>query len=190
MCPPLVQQRRPADANRLARRLGGVPSWSIRLLLTTVPPHPESVMCDATARAELLLPMQRTSPALAREFARRSGCADHALEVLDDALLLISELVTNSVLHGGPPIVLAIDCDGTGLHVRVRDGAAQAPVARSAGSDAENGRGMSLVELLSDTWGVQPVADDHGVGKEVWFELRPGRDEPSAPQAGPEPTPR
>ena len=71
-------------------------------------------MCEATARAEVLLPMQRTAPGLAREFARRSGCTDHALDVLDDALLLISELVTNSVLHGGPPIVLAIDCDGGG----------------------------------------------------------------------------
>ena len=129
-------------------------------------------MCEATARAEVLLPMQRTAPAQAREFARRSGCTDHALEVLDDALLLISELVTNSVLHGGPPIVLAIDCDGGGLHVRVRDGAPAAPVPRVAGADAENGRGMSLVELISDTWGVAPVADQHGLGKEVWFELR------------------
>ena len=34
------------------------------------------------------------------------------------------------------------------------------------------GRGLSLVRLISDTWGVHPVADDHGAGKEVWFELR------------------
>ena len=129
-------------------------------------------MCQATARAEVLLPMHASAPARAREFARRSGCPDHALEVLDDALLLISELVTNSVLHGGPPIVLAIDCDGEGLHVRVRDGAPAVPVPRDAGNDAENGRGMSLVDLMSDTWGVAPVADEHGVGKEVWFELR------------------
>ena len=132
-------------------------------------------MCKATARAELLLPMQRTSPAMARDFARRSGCTSHALEVLDDALLLISELVTNSVLHGGPPIVLAIDCDGSGLHVRVRDGATQPPVGRGAGADAESGRGMSLVDLISDTWGVEPVADEHGIGKEVWFELAADR---------------
>ena len=53
-------------------------------------------------------------PAAARRFAERSGCREHGLEMLDDALLLISELVTNSVLHGGPPIVLAVDCDGDG----------------------------------------------------------------------------
>jgi anti-sigma regulatory factor (Ser/Thr protein kinase) len=79
-------------------------------------------VCQATARAELLLPVDSTSPSVARRFLQRSGCRAHGLEMLDDALLLISELVTNSVLHGGPPIVLAVDCDGDGLHVRVRDG--------------------------------------------------------------------
>ncbi|HVM26626.1 MAG TPA: ATP-binding protein [Mycobacteriales bacterium] len=129
-------------------------------------------MCDATARAEQLLPMELTAAAAARRFAQQSGCTAHALELLDDALLLISELVTNSVRHGGPPIVLAIECDGEGLHVRVRDGAPNPPVPRTSGPDAEGGRGLTLVELLSDTWGVEPVADEHGPGKEVWFELR------------------
>ena len=130
-------------------------------------------MCEATARAELLLPMESTSPAAARRFATRSGCREHGLEMLDDALLLISELVTNSVLHGGPPIVLAVDCDGEALHVRVRDGSTRLPAPRAADGAAESGRGMSLVDLLSSTWGVAPVADAHGEGKEVWFELRP-----------------
>ena len=129
-------------------------------------------MCDTTVRAELLLPMESTSPAAARAFAKRSGCTAHALDLLDDALLLISELVTNSVLHGGPPIVLAIDCDGQGLHVRVRDGSTAIPAAVSRGAYAENGRGLTLVQLLSDTWGVEPVGDAYGPGKEVWFELR------------------
>ena len=129
-------------------------------------------MCEATARAELLLPMQSTSAAAARDFARRSGCTDHALDLLDDALLLISELVTNSILHGGPPIVLAIVCDGDGLHVRVRDGSRAEPVLADRGDHAESGRGITLVDLLSSTWGVEPVEDDYGTGKETWFELR------------------
>jgi anti-sigma regulatory factor (Ser/Thr protein kinase) len=129
-------------------------------------------MCSVTARAELVLPMSSESPAAARAFARRSGCPAHALEVLEDALLLISELVTNSVLHGGPPIVLAIECDGEALNVRVRDGAADLPVPRVAGADDESGRGLTLVELLTDTWGVEPVSDEHGAGKQVWFQLR------------------
>ena len=129
-------------------------------------------MCEATARAELLLPTESTSPAVARRFAQQSGCQEHGTDLLDDALLLISELVTNSVLHGGPPIVLAVDCDGSGLHVRVRDGGPTMPQPRAADGGAESGRGMTLVELLSSTWGVDPVADAHGPGKEVWFELR------------------
>src|SRR3954447_549368 len=129
-------------------------------------------MCPITARAELVLPMSAESPAAARAFARRSGCSAHAVEVLDDALLLISELVTNSVLHGGPPIVLAIECDGDGLQVRVRDGSPALPVPPAPRDDDESGRGLSLVELLTDTWGIEPVTDEHGPGKQVWFELR------------------
>lgn len=129
-------------------------------------------MCAVTDRAEIVLPLSHAAPGRARAFARRSGCPEHAAGLLDDALLLISELVTNSVLHGGPPIVLAIDCDGEGLRVRVRDGSADLPVPRAARQVDENGRGLSLVELLTDTWGVEPVSDEHGPGKEVWFELR------------------
>ena len=137
-------------------------------------------MCEATERAELLLPMESLSPQLARDFARRSGCTDHALDLLDDALLLISELVTNSILHGGPPILLAIECDGEGLHVRVRDGSTEPPVVAHRGEQAESGRGITLVDLLSDTWGVEPVEDEYGAGKETWFELR----RPSTSSAG------
>lgn len=134
-------------------------------------------MCQSTARAEVLLPMDSTSPAMARRFAKSAGCTEHALELLDDALLLISELVTNSILHGGPPIVLAIECEEEGLHVRVRDGSPVAPVQRTATEDDESGRGISLVQLISDTWGVEPVADRLGSGKEIWFELRTKRSE-------------
>lgn len=130
-------------------------------------------MCEVTARAELLLPVSRQAPAMAREFARRSGCMEHAATLVEDALLLISELVTNAVLHGGIPIVLGIECDGSALHVRVRDGSPTRPVPRVAGADAESGRGLSLVDLLTTTWGVRPVQDSFGLGKEVWFELGP-----------------
>lgn len=129
-------------------------------------------MCDATPAAELLLPVESISATAAREWARLTGCQEHALALLDDALLLISELVTNAVLHGGPPIVLAIECDGGVLRVRVRDGSSAVPLPREAGPDAEGGRGMSLVDLMTNTWGVLPVADEHGIGKQVWFELR------------------
>jgi len=104
---------------------------------------------------------------------RASGCPEHELEVLDDALLLITELVTNSLNHGGGPILLAIECDEHTVNVRVRDGSTDLPEPRIAREQDESGRGLTLVELLSDAWGVEPVEDDHGVGKAVWFRLRP-----------------
>jgi anti-sigma regulatory factor (Ser/Thr protein kinase) len=129
-------------------------------------------VCTSTPSAQLLLPRDSTSPSVAREFARSSGCQVHGSDSLDDALLLISELVTNSVRYGGPPIVLALDCDGEGTHVRVRDGDPTLPEPVDVDGSAESGRGMTLVQLLSTTWGAHPVVDDHGSGKEVWFELR------------------
>ena len=83
-------------------------------------------------------------------------------------MLLVSELVTNSVLHGGPPVVVAVDCDGEALQVRVRDGSPTLPEPRDAGQDAEGGRGLELVANLSAAWGVDP---EDG-GKHVWFVLQ------------------
>jgi anti-sigma regulatory factor (Ser/Thr protein kinase) len=99
---------------------------------------------------------------------RHAGCTEHAGHVLEDAVLLVSELVTNSVRYGGPPIVVAVDCDETALQVRVRDGSKDLPEMRSAQPTAERGRGLTLLDIVSDDWGVAP-ADD---GKQVWFVLR------------------
>ena len=125
-------------------------------------------MCQATARAERELPISSDAPRLARQFLRTASCSHHHRAVLDDAVLLVSELVTNSVQHGGPPVVLAVDCDGEGLQVRVRDGSRNLPLPRDARAGAETGRGLALVDTVSDKWGVDPVPE----GKHVWFVIR------------------
>lgn len=125
-------------------------------------------MCLTTPRAERDLPVSPEAPALARRFLRTSTCAEHHSAVLDDAVLLVSELVTNSVLHGGPPLVVAVDCDGETLQVRVRDGSTTMPSSRLAGFGDENGRGLALVAAMSEEWGVDPAPD----GKHVWFVIR------------------
>ena len=125
-------------------------------------------MCQTTPRAVLELPVTREAPAGAREFLRSSTCAEHHREVLDDAVLMVSELVTNSVLHGGPPVVVAVDCNVTELQVRVRDGSSSMPSPRAAQESDEGGRGLALVAEMSADWGVDPVPD----GKHVWFVLR------------------
>ena len=124
-------------------------------------------MCQSTPRAELELPVAREAPALAREFLRGSTCAEHHSAVVHDAVLLVSELVTNSVLHGGPPVVVAVDCDEATLQVRVRDGSPSLPARRDAASGDENGRGLALVAEMSADWGVDPAED----GKHVWFVI-------------------
>ena len=124
-------------------------------------------MCQTTPRAEVELPVSREAPALAREFLRGSTCAEHHSEVVDDAVLLVSELVTNSVLHGGPPVVVAVDCDEATLQVRVRDGNRTLPAPRDAETGDENGRGLALVAEMSADWGVDTEED----GKHVWFVI-------------------
>jgi len=125
-------------------------------------------MCQVTPHAHCELPVSLDAPRMARSFLREVTCTDHSSHVLDDAVLLVSELVTNSVKHGGPPVVVAVECDSEALRVRVRDGSPVGPTPRSADCDAETGRGLALVDTLSSAWGVDPDGD----GKYVWFTIR------------------
>lgn len=94
-------------------------------------------------------------------------------------ILLISELVTNAVVHTGCPAVLrmllpgspadAADAgDGAGtVRVEVVDRSARPPAQRHAHGDDTNGRGLELVDGLADRWGWRP----EGTGKSIWCEV-------------------
>ena len=127
-------------------------------------------MCEFTAPARLTVAPRPESVAAARGFLRERFCAEHDARVVDVAVLLVSELVTNTVRHGAPPVDLEIACDAThALQVRVSDAAPALPAPGHATPDDEDGRGLAIVELLSDAWGVEP----HEHGKTVWFRLAP-----------------
>jgi len=84
------------------------------------------------------------------------------------AILLVSELVTNAVLHGISPFELRAQQSRAGLRVEVRDNnAAAAPILRLGDGMAESGRGLQLVDTLADRWGWS----EDGVSKVVWFEI-------------------
>jgi anti-sigma regulatory factor (Ser/Thr protein kinase) len=117
----------------------------------------------------VVLPADNTAPRAAREFLALACCGRHESQVVEEAQLLVSELVTNAVRYGAPPIELQVRCAGDDrLQVRVRDSEPAVPKARAADADAESGRGLMLVDLVSDAWGHEDDSD----GKAIWFTLR------------------
>lgn len=91
------------------------------------------------------------------------GHADAA----DAATLLVSEVVTNAILHAGSEIELRLTTAPHHLRVEVRDTSMLVPALRRYQADAVTGRGLELVETVAAAWGVIPEPD----GKVVWFEL-------------------
>jgi anti-sigma regulatory factor (Ser/Thr protein kinase) len=124
-------------------------------------------VCDSAPYATIELPSDTHAPRLARRFLVQSLCMTHNQDALDDAVTLTSELVTNALLHGYPPIKVAVDCDGDSVHVQVHDAGPTLPVPRQPADDETGGRGLLLVGHLADAWGVESTAD----GKGVWFSL-------------------
>ena len=87
----------------------------------------------------------------------------------DTVALLVSEVVTNALVHGTGQVRVRVLPLGRGVRIEVHDGSAQPPALRRASPDDEGGRGIALVERLADRWGSEPLAE----GKTVWFELSP-----------------
>jgi anti-sigma regulatory factor (Ser/Thr protein kinase) len=118
---------------------------------TTLPPHP-------------------TSPAAGRRFvADVLWQRGFATAVIDDAVLLTSEAVTNAVVHAGTPIDVVVTVDAAMARIEVHDGQPDLPVARDPAPDDASGRGLRVIEALAEAWGVQHSVD----GTCLWFELRP-----------------
>lgn len=84
------------------------------------------------------------------------------------AELLLSELVTNALVHTDEGAVVAVSVAPQRLRVEVRDFVPGMPVSHVPNADdGTHGRGLILVESLADAWGISPKA----LGKVVWFEL-------------------
>jgi hypothetical protein len=86
---------------------------------------------------------------------------------VDAALLAVSELVTNAVLHARSGPVVTVRLENGRLRVEVKDESAVTPSRKRYGPEAGTGRGLMLVESVAAAWG----CDTAPGGKSVWFEL-------------------
>lgn len=113
-----------------------------------------------------------TSARAARCFVAETLADWGVAGIVETAELLVSELVTNVLLHAHTAVELVASLTEGAVRIEVRDTSRVLPTTGSHHQESQTGRGLELVELLADSWGVD-VRDGHrGIeGKGVWFEL-------------------
>jgi PAS domain S-box-containing protein len=116
----------------------------------------------------LTLPPAPDSARAARRFVGDVLHAARADAFVDTATLLASELVTNGIVHAHTDLQVVVEATVTWVRVEVVDGNSRLPARREYDENASTGRGLEMVELLADDFGVEPV---DGGGKRVWFRL-------------------
>ncbi len=120
-----------------------------------LPPSPRSVGVARWLISEWCAP-----------WVKSSQVSEDTVEAL---LLLSSEVVTNAVVHGSGMVRVALSRRGDSLRLEVSDEGGGMPLIGAQREDAESGRGMAMVEMLSQRWGTE--LDEGPLGKKVWFEL-------------------
>ncbi|MEV7521130.1 SpoIIE family protein phosphatase [Streptomyces sp. NPDC091371] len=115
-----------------------------------------------------LEPGDTEAPAMARHLIRAAAAAWGAWDRADEIELAADELMTNALVHtdGGGHVSMRLTADGR-IRIEVEDFSSALPRRREAGDWAVSGRGLMLVDRLSDQWGVEP----RGGGKCVWCEF-------------------
>lgn len=140
----------------------------LRHAAVTPPAH----FFDPSGPAEWSFPADPGCVRTARAVVRETLCVWHLDPVSDLAVLLVSELVTNSLRYASGPVGLRLrhvggpDAGG-GVRVEVSDTLPVPPRVRTAAPDEEGGRGLQLVASVALRWGTRCG----GMGKTVWFEL-------------------
>ncbi|MFF7330392.1 SpoIIE family protein phosphatase [Streptomyces sp. NPDC090306] len=126
-------------------------------------------------------PLRRTMLTIAQDEPERISVGRHQLtellhdwssaDQLDSAVLLLSEVLTNVLVHTDSDALLVAEVIGEPgerrVRVEVTDAGDDLPHKRRPGELASSGRGLVLIELLAHDWGVNP----RGKGKSIWFEL-------------------
>lgn len=119
-----------------------------------------------TRLAEVAVEASVEAPGAARAAVRRA-VGDRLGPTGDVVVLLVSELVTNAVLHALSAATVRLDLGPAVVRVEVQDGESRQPGVVDARATAESGRGLQMVQQLADRYGWTRLRR----GKLVWFEL-------------------
>ncbi|MFE5855373.1 ATP-binding protein [Streptomyces sp. NPDC056500] len=143
---------------------------------STVLRSPSDRLSSGSRRLRLAVPNTRTAARAARHWLAAVLRGSPHPQLGDDAMLCLSELVTNAHRHTSTPTIrvqalIAVEF----VVVRVRDNHPEplppAPEAGCPGGEGECGRGLALVEACADAWGVTFFGGARPRGKSVWFKL-------------------
>lgn len=119
-------------------------------------------------QGEMVLGAELSAPAAARAVIREALiAADVEPVTVDDAVLLTSEIVANAVEHARTDICLQFRI-AEDIRISVSDSSTRELVMRPQGPMTDRGRGLLLVDVIADSWGVEPTSG----GKTVFFRLR------------------
>ncbi|MEV0274917.1 SpoIIE family protein phosphatase [Streptomyces sp. NPDC050610] len=172
---PLVDRREDDIAVLLLCREGG--SCGVGSYGQTPAPVRRTVLTVAQAEPERIAAARQQLRDLMHDWADE--------DQVDSAVLMVSEMVTNVLVHTDGDALLVAEITGEHarrrIHVEVADASDDMPHLRQPGEMASSGRGLVLMELLAETWGVDP----RGEGKSIWFELYEGSSAPAAPSVEP-----
>jgi anti-sigma regulatory factor (Ser/Thr protein kinase) len=111
-------------------------------------------------------PPERASARRARHFVA-SLFDDMDAPCAQDTVLLVSELVTNTVTHAGTPVTVDVQVRPDRVRVEVADDDPRVPAPLDVGPESTTGRGLDIVRRQATRWGVTPTSH----GKSVWFEI-------------------
>jgi DNA-binding NarL/FixJ family response regulator len=122
---------------------------------------------DVISSERMRFPAELQSARTARKFVGAVLDDWSCSGLVDSIQLLVSELVTNAVVHAKSEVEVALHLRNDRVRVEVVDAATEYVHRRDAGEDEQSGRGMALTEALASAWGIDTLV----AGKSVWFEV-------------------
>jgi anti-sigma regulatory factor (Ser/Thr protein kinase) len=105
--------------------------------------------------------------AAARRLVARLIAEEADPDVVDNVRLAVSEVVSNALLHGRPPVTLHAHVTGDALRIEVADGHTGTGTPQHPSASATSGRGLAIVDTVVDRWGFESRHE----GKAIWMEF-------------------